>query len=153
MKNRAYYQSEQNPDAPEIWTKEARRVEQITDIEDKINQYKELGEWGYVLNKCEDYLRFQVEAIEEKDPSSGKKMYGIETPTYKAMMEEINLLMQNWDEAQMKMQDPAARSNNAIDRREIIMRIKGLIDRLYHNNIVFNLTYRKKKDPMEAWKE
>lgn len=147
------YRGEAGEDSPEIWTKEARRIEQITRIEDQINDYKEQGRWDLVLNKCEDYLRFQIEAIEEKDPATKKKVYGIDTTTYTTMMEEIQTLLDSWEEMNSgrRKGDPSARLNASEDRRELIRSIKKLIDQLYHNNVVFKLTYREPSNPEDAW--
>lgn len=141
----------------ELWTKEAKRIEQITKVEDKINAYKELGEWGLVLNSMEDYLGFQVEAIEEKikDETTGKvkTLKGIETNIYKDQTKEIQELIQLWEQMGMRAGDPARRMNQYQERSIIVGRIKKMIGMLYQNNIRFNLTYRKKQDPMDAWKE
>lgn len=136
-----------------IWTKEQKRVEQITKKEDAINYYKELGQWDLVLNALEDYLRFQVEAIEEKEPETKKIVKGIYTPTYKKQNEEIINLQLEWSRLQRGKSDPAARRNDLEDKFDLIMRIKRMIDRIYQNNIEFNLTYRKAQRPEDAWME
>lgn len=141
----------------ELWTKEAKRIEQITKVEDKINAYKELGEWSLVLNSMEDYLGFQVEAIEEKVKDEGtgkvKTLKGIETNIYKEQNAEIQELIMKWEQMSLRAGDPARRMNQYQERAELIGRVKKMIGILYQNNIRFNLTYRKKNDPYEAWKE
>ena len=144
--------TENKPGSSEIWTKEAKRIDQITAIEDKINIYKEAGQWGLVLNALEDYLRFQVEAIEEKDPETKKKTQGIKTVTYQEQMGEILNLSEQWDNIQMRSKDPASRMNNRQEAQILVRKVKLMIDKIYHNNIVYNLTYRRAPDPMEAWK-
>lgn len=136
----------------EIWTKEAKRIDQITAVEDKINLYKEQGQWGLVLNALEDYLRFQVEAIEEKDPETKKKVQGIKTITYTTQMGEILELQEAWMNLNTRSKDPATQRNSMMEMQYLTRRIKVMIDKIYHNNIVYNLTYRRAPDPMEAWK-
>lgn len=136
-------------DDQNIWTKEARRIEQITALEDKINIYKEANQWGLVLNALEDYLRFQIEAIEEKE----NKARGVDTKIYKELSEEIINLQLYWDSIQTSKVDPAARQNDREERFQLILRIKKMIDRVYQNNVTFNLTYRKPQKPEDAWME
>jgi len=147
-------------DSPEIWTKEAKRIEQITHLEDKINFYKESGQWGYVLNAMEDYLRFQMEAIEEKtkisDPDNPEakpktvSKLGLDSTVFKNIYEKLMELQKRWEESQRRTSDPAFRVNRGEDTRELILEIKETLNKIYHNNVVYALTYKKKDDPMKA---
>lgn len=136
-----------------IWTKEGARINQTTIIEDKINYYKETQQWEFVLNSMEDYLRFQMEAMSEKivDEQGHKKtVVGMETPTWKALDQELKELTNEWKQTQPRTNDPAARMNNKTKREELVDKIKELINKLYHNNVKFALTYQRKDDPMKA---
>lgn len=144
-------------DSPEIWTKESLRIVQITALEDKINLYKEAGQWGLVLNSMEDYLRFQMEAMEEKlkennaDGTPTKRtVIGMATPTWNEMSTELRELVDNWELLSINKIDPATRMNDQEERRELIRRIKDLLNRIYNNNVKFALTYKRKDDPMKA---